>query len=115
MLAPYCTQYVLSLDSIHSAVRARNRELVLRFSTDLSHNGVFYASNGFEMVERHRSPATSPLPSNFYPSVSGARLAGFALFRVSSCRRFADLITCRHIESLFHCAQLALNIGLESS
>ena len=56
-----------------SVVVRSNREIVLRFNTDVASAGIFDTNNGMEFQRRHRKDRGVIAP-NFYPSVAGARL-----------------------------------------
>eukprot|EP00474_Spongospora_subterranea_P010186 CRZ10644.1 hypothetical protein [Spongospora subterranea] len=50
-----------------------NRELVIRFNTDIASGQKFYSNNGADFIRRRYDPTRS-IPSNYYPSVSGGRI-----------------------------------------
>lgn len=79
-----------------------NRELVVRYSTDLDTDRVFYTDNGFELRRRERRDAA--IPENYYPSLSNALLedqrAAFAV--LSSHARGVTSLASGQLEIMLH-------------
>jgi len=57
----------------HSVTASTNQELVIRFSTSLQNGQEFHTHNGMQFIKRQR--VNDPIPANFYPMVTGMRMA----------------------------------------